>query len=89
MPKIPVVSTLVSKFGLTPLVAAAVVITGASATTAVLVSSKDEMGKACGRVVDSVSLNPVEGVSVSLIRSLRSEERRVGKECRSRWSPYH
>ena len=23
------------------------------------------------------------------ISSLRSEERRVGKECRSRWSPYH
>src|SRR5947207_14087739 len=22
-------------------------------------------------------------------RSTRSEERRVGKECRSRWSPYH
>ena len=22
-------------------------------------------------------------------RELRSEERRVGKECRSRWSPYH
>src|SRR6266404_287207 len=22
-------------------------------------------------------------------KSLRSEERRVGKECRSRWSPYH
>ena len=21
--------------------------------------------------------------------SARSEERRVGKECRSRWSPYH
>ena len=21
--------------------------------------------------------------------NLRSEERRVGKECRSRWSPYH
>src|SRR2546421_472507 len=28
-----------------------------------------------------VSLNPANG--------LRSEERRVGKECRSRWSPYH
>src|SRR6266498_894842 len=27
-------------------------------------------------------------VKVSL-RSSRSEERRVGKECRSRWSPYH
>ena len=22
-------------------------------------------------------------------RKVRSEERRVGKECRSRWSPYH
>ena len=29
-------------------------------------------------------------VAVSLIVCLtRSEERRVGKECRSRWSPYH
>ena len=25
----------------------------------------------------------------SLRRTGRSEERRVGKECRSRWSPYH
>src|SRR5436853_7317841 len=24
-----------------------------------------------------------------VLRSGRSEERRVGKECRSRWSPYH
>src|SRR5574340_125051 len=24
-----------------------------------------------------------------LIAAIRSEERRVGKECRSRWSPYH
>ena len=23
------------------------------------------------------------------MRGMRSEERRVGKECRSRWSPYH
>src|SRR3712207_9225928 len=23
------------------------------------------------------------------VRARRSEERRVGKECRSRWSPYH
>ena len=23
------------------------------------------------------------------LNQLRSEERRVGKECRSRWSPYH
>ena len=23
------------------------------------------------------------------LENVRSEERRVGKECRSRWSPYH
>ena len=26
---------------------------------------------------------------VNLDKLTRSEERRVGKECRSRWSPYH
>ena len=26
---------------------------------------------------------------VQLAKIIRSEERRVGKECRSRWSPYH
>src|SRR2546430_11464630 len=28
-------------------------------------------------------------VADRLSRQTRSEERRVGKECRSRWSPYH
>ena len=28
-------------------------------------------------------------VVAALARLTRSEERRVGKECRSRWSPYH
>mgnify|MGYP006982512969 CR=1 FL=1 len=27
--------------------------------------------------------------SIRTVRCPRSEERRVGKECRSRWSPYH
>ena len=31
----------------------------------------------------SLAVNPVDGAGS------RSEERRVGKECRSRWSPYH
>jgi len=30
-----------------------------------------------------------EIVHGSVLPILRSEERRVGKECRSRWSPYH
>ena len=25
----------------------------------------------------------------AILEMVRSEERRVGKECRSRWSPYH
>src|SRR2546421_2870538 len=29
------------------------------------------------------------GGSIAAIQAGRSEERRVGKECRSRWSPYH
>ena len=32
----------------------------------------------------------IDQASLSLsLRLTRSEERRVGKECRSRWSPYH
>ena len=30
---------------------------------------------------------PLMALAISTL--LRSEERRVGKECRSRWSPYH
>ena len=35
---------------------------------------------------DAVNAERGEGVALDVIRS---EERRVGKECRSRWSPYH
>ena len=48
---------------------------------------------------DQVSASDVRGLVAlltdvglsgsSIARNLRSEERRVGKECRSRWSPYH
>src|SRR5258708_27055481 len=36
--------------------------------------------QACRRILDDVD---------EAERVVRSEERRVGKECRSRWSPYH
>src|SRR3712207_7484069 len=32
---------------------------------------------------------PKAGAEPGMSRTTRSEERRVGKECRSRWSPYH
>ena len=34
-----------------------------------------------------LTIKPI--LNSSEIDHLRSEERRVGKECRSRWSPYH
>src|SRR5256885_5967417 len=37
----------------------------------------------------SDALRRVQGAGIPLEGASRSEERRVGKECRSRWSPYH
>src|SRR5258708_34830592 len=44
----------------------------------------DEAG---GMVEKNPAADPGLGIDVGLEH--RSEERRVGKECRSRWSPYH
>src|SRR2546426_10755738 len=38
----------------------------------------------------TTTVNTLTGPPSSVvIKDTRSEERRVGKECRSRWSPYH
>ena len=43
-----------------------------------------------GRVIVSFVVKKDGNISdIKVARSVRSEERRVGKECRSRWSPYH
>ena len=40
--------------------------------------------------VRSLSFSPmIVGIILGMLYANRSEERRVGKECRSRWSPYH
>ena len=51
----------------------------------------DEMLSEVGDVTIVAPENNHSGASSSLTlkNPLRSEERRVGKECRSRWSPYH
>ena len=46
-----------------------------------------EIGKAIGEEALEENVAMVLGPGVNIKR--RSEERRVGKECRSRWSPYH
>ena len=36
-----------------------------------------------------VQVAPIGIIGLGMMAAERSEERRVGKECRSRWSPYH
>ena len=36
-----------------------------------------------------LSMPATAAVDIVKVDGSRSEERRVGKECRSRWSPYH
>ena len=52
---------------------------------AYLASNRDEAGN-----LDHQGLLPeqIRGLGLGVMNA-RSEERRVGKECRSRWSPYH
>ena len=40
-------------------------------------------------ISDYVKRNIYNAKNDALFDANRSEERRVGKECRSRWSPYH
>src|SRR5258705_13482387 len=48
----------------------------------------DDVIAAGDRVLIVVS-DATRATGSAQIVNLRSEERRVGKECRSRWSPYH
>ena len=51
----------------------------------------DLLGKSL-RTIQKYESGEIE-VSIAMVNELakvlRSEERRVGKQCRSRWSPYH
>ena len=61
---------------------------GVSLTQMKVFSIKTSLISSIGRVI----VGPIIGFTLIKIFNLsgyRSEERRVGKECRSRWSPYH
>ena len=54
--------------------------------------SKKELKKQIMNIVtDSTPLEEPKNPdnNITKLYTTRSEERRVGKECRSRWSPYH
>ena len=59
---------------------------------AALVNMADD-GGSTGQLRDELGVLPPGDVRQYLVAlshfTTRSEERRVGKECRSRWSPYH
>src|SRR2546422_11196914 len=54
-------------------------------TTAIKVTTGS--GASQGTGPQTIAAQLARGVPVDVV--IRSEERRVGKECRSRWSPYH
>ena len=51
-------------------------------------TSRDAAHKRIKQLIDEGGELPFE-IDGAAIYYARSEERRVGKECRSRWSPYH
>src|SRR5690606_41624989 len=55
------------------------------------VTFRRQFGERRSHQLNRIIIKPAPPSSSSLSTStfLRSEERRVGKECRSRWSPYH
>src|SRR3989441_11905506 len=83
---------------------AAAMATEISASTEEMSASTEEMSATCqdlskraaeqaqlvrGAADDAAKILQIATVLASGAEDSRSEERRVGKECRSRWSPYH
>ena len=54
--------------------------------------TKSEIGVISKQILDEINTSIINSMRINQWKntsSVRSEERRVGKECRSRWSPYH
>ena len=59
--------------------------------------SKKKKKKGTGKIFEEVIVENFPNMGKEIVNQVpkrrvpyrRSEERRVGKECRSRWSPYH
>ena len=48
-----------------------------------------KLDEGCRRAREGTTFMPIMFIASFIGIDDRSEERRVGKECRSRWSPYH
>ena len=72
--------------------------TPAQVENAAEIAMEHNLGLTCDPVGGLVQIPCIERNAVGAVKAInaarmalrsRSEERRVGKECRSRWSPYH
>ena len=54
----------------------------------VVVGAVESVDEFLARVHEALDADPLLPTALARVVP-RSEERRVGKECRSRWSPYH
>ncbi len=52
-------------------------------------SGNQEVRKLVHELINALFAQNKNPLSREVVSVRRSEERRVGKECRSRWSPYH
>ena len=55
----------------------------------IMQSGKEVVGSVMEDLRMTTTLGYILTPRLTVAGGLRSEERRVGKECRSRWSPYH
>src|ERR1022692_3242355 len=89
-----IIAVLVGQAGMVPAQAAAtgvvyVVTRAATAESRALLSARLVKWNATNlRWYDDAAVVRIE-LPKEALAAVRSEERRVGKECRSRWSPYH
>ena len=54
-----------------------------------VIEAEAEVPRAMAEAFRSGNLGIMDYYKMKNVEADRSEERRVGKECRSRWSPYH
>jgi len=81
------VSRLGFAFGAAGFLGAAII--ASAATNAAPGKNTAKIMGGAGSVGVHPAQKPAQGKVAWRFKIKRSEERRVGKECRSRWSPYH